>query len=91
MHNFQRYYMWTVDGFRSPWKALRLPRAKKSFLAFLMFSITDFEVDKFDCHQTPRHFAAGVHGVLSNLQVFQRLGSFGDFHNEATDFMCTLL
>ena len=48
------------SGFRSPWKAPRLPRAKKAFLAFLTFSFTDFDADRFDCQQTPRHFAAGV-------------------------------
>ena len=37
------------SGFRSPWKAPRLPRAKKAFLAFLTFSFTDFDADRFDC------------------------------------------
>ena len=34
--------------------------AKKAFLAFLMFSFTDSDADRFDCHHTPKHLAADV-------------------------------
>ena len=40
-------------------------KQKKVFLAFLIFSFTHFDDDKFNCHQTPRHFAAGVVSIVS--------------------------
>ena len=45
-------------GFRSPWKAPSLPRAKKAFLALLMLSETEVWADRFEFHHTPRHFEA---------------------------------
>ena len=37
-----------------------LPKAKKALRAFLMFSVTDFDAERFHCHQTPKHLAADV-------------------------------
>ena len=65
------------SGFRSLWKAPRLPRAKKAFLAFLTFSFTDFDADRFDCHHTPRHFAAGVVSTL--CPMIPEVGGFWRF------------
>ena len=48
------------SGFRSPWKAPRLPISKKTFLAFLMFSFTESDADSLDCHHTPKHLAVDV-------------------------------
>ena len=36
------------------------PKAKKAFLALLIFSWTAREADKLYCHQTPKHLSAGV-------------------------------
>ena len=43
-------------GFKSPWNAPSLPRAKKAFLALLTFSVMECWVDRFEFHYTPRHF-----------------------------------
>jgi hypothetical protein len=45
-------------GFKSPWKAPSLPRAKKALLALLTLSETECWVDRFEFHHTPRHFEA---------------------------------
>ena len=37
-----------------------LPKAKKALRAFLMFSVTDFDAERFHYHQTPKHLAADV-------------------------------
>ena len=37
-----------------------LPRVKKDFLAFSIFSWTAQEADNLYCHQTPKHLAAEV-------------------------------
>ena len=46
-----------------------LPRAKKGFLALLIYSWTAWEADKLYCHQIPKHLTAGVAEVLS-LAIF---------------------
>ena len=49
-------------GFKSPWKAPSLPRAKKALLALLMLSVTEFLTERLEFHHTPRHFnVANMH------------------------------
>ena len=54
------------SGFRSPWNAPRLPRAKKAFLALIIFSVTDRLAERSCYHHTPRHLAElDVHTLIS--------------------------
>ena len=44
--------------FRSPWKAISLPRAKKALHALVMLSVAECLAERLEFHQTPRHIAA---------------------------------
>ena len=47
------------NGFKELWKAHIEPRAKYALHALRMFSSMDLAGERSDCHQTPKHLAAG--------------------------------